>query len=195
MKLNEKIYYCRKKSGKSQETLAAELGVSRQSVSKWELGDSEPEISKLKLLAKSFGVSIDWLLSEDEPEEEQKAPESEKENAAQTSNWVDSIPGTVGKLIRRYGWIFGLRIFLSGLGVTAMGILARFMVKRMFSGVSVFPGEDIIISSGMEFTGFGNMLSHNPVYIMSGFMIGLGIVLAIAGAILAIILKKSDDRK
>ena len=40
MKLSEKIYQCRKKAGLSQEALAAQLGVSRQAVSKWELGGS-----------------------------------------------------------------------------------------------------------------------------------------------------------
>ncbi len=41
MKLNDKIYYCRKRSGLSQEELAERLGVSRQSVSKWETGVSQ----------------------------------------------------------------------------------------------------------------------------------------------------------
>ena len=40
MKLNEKIYTCRKRAGLSQEALADRLGVSRQAVSKWETGDS-----------------------------------------------------------------------------------------------------------------------------------------------------------
>lgn len=40
MKLQEKIYYCRKKSGLSQEALAEKIGVSRQAVSKWETGVS-----------------------------------------------------------------------------------------------------------------------------------------------------------
>lgn len=62
MKLSEKIYYCRKKAGKSQEALAEELGVSRQAVSKWETGEAEPEIKKLRLLAEVFGVTTDWLL-------------------------------------------------------------------------------------------------------------------------------------
>lgn len=62
MNLSEKIYYCRKKAGKSQEALAEELGVSRQAVSKWETGEAEPEIKKLRLLAEVFGVTTDWLL-------------------------------------------------------------------------------------------------------------------------------------
>ena len=68
MKLSEKIYQCRKKAGLSQEALAAQLGVSRQAVSKWELGTAEPEPAKLKLLADTFHVSVDWLLSPDEAE-------------------------------------------------------------------------------------------------------------------------------
>ena len=68
MKLPEKICYCRKKAGLSQEVLAEQLGVSRQAVSKWETGEATPEVSKLPLLAQIFHVSLDWLLSEAEPE-------------------------------------------------------------------------------------------------------------------------------
>ena len=41
MKLNEKIYACRKKAGLSQEALAERIGVSRQAISKWETGVSQ----------------------------------------------------------------------------------------------------------------------------------------------------------
>ena len=40
MKLNEKIYSCRRRAGLSQEALAERIGVSRQAISKWETGDS-----------------------------------------------------------------------------------------------------------------------------------------------------------
>ena len=43
MKLPEKILYCRKRAGLSQEALAERLGVSRQAVSKWETGEALPE--------------------------------------------------------------------------------------------------------------------------------------------------------
>ena len=65
MKLNEKIYYYRKRAKLSQEELAAQVGVSRQAVSKWELGDATPELDKLAALAKAFGVTADELLSEE----------------------------------------------------------------------------------------------------------------------------------
>lgn len=81
MKLSEKIYLCRKKCGASQEELASRLGVSRQAVSKWETGDAEPELSKLRALAETFGVSTDWLLSEsgEVPEEVALSPLTEQE--------------------------------------------------------------------------------------------------------------------
>ena len=66
MNLSEKIQLCRKRAGLSQEALAEKLNVSRQSVSKWETGAAEPELSKLRALAAAFGVTADWLLSEED---------------------------------------------------------------------------------------------------------------------------------
>ena len=65
MKLNEKILILRKKEGWSQEELAFKLDVSRQAVYKWESGDSMPEIEKIKMLAKVFNVSFDYLMDDE----------------------------------------------------------------------------------------------------------------------------------
>lgn len=62
MKFNEKIYALRRKKGWSQEELANELEVSRQSVYKWESGENVPDVEKIKKLAKIFNVSLDTLL-------------------------------------------------------------------------------------------------------------------------------------
>ena len=77
MKLHEKIYNLRKKEGLSQEALAEKLGVSRQSVSKWETGEATPEVGKLLAISKLFGVTTDYLLN-DEAEEstESEVPSS-----------------------------------------------------------------------------------------------------------------------
>ena len=64
--LSEKLYALRKKSGLSQEQLAERLGVSRQAISKWESGQSVPESEKLIAVSNYFGVSLDYLLKEDE---------------------------------------------------------------------------------------------------------------------------------
>ena len=65
--LSEKIYALRRKNGLSQEQLAEKIGVSRQSISKWEGGLSTPELDKLKALSEFFQVSIDELTKEQEP--------------------------------------------------------------------------------------------------------------------------------
>lgn len=72
MILAEKIMELRKKNGWSQEELAEQVHVSRQSVSKWESGASIPDLSKILLLSEAFGVSTDYLLRDD-IEETQKA--------------------------------------------------------------------------------------------------------------------------
>lgn len=65
MKLSEKIILLRKQKGWSQEELAAQMNVSRQSVSKWESGASVPEIDKILLLSEIFGTTTDYLLKEE----------------------------------------------------------------------------------------------------------------------------------
>lgn len=65
MKLADKIILLRKQKGWSQEELAAQMDVSRQSVSKWESGASTPDIDKIILLSQIFGTTTDYLLKED----------------------------------------------------------------------------------------------------------------------------------
>ena len=60
--LSEKIRELRRKEGLSQEELAERVEVSRQAVSKWELGSAVPTVDKLVELADFFGVSLDWLM-------------------------------------------------------------------------------------------------------------------------------------
>lgn len=203
MKLDEKIYTLRKKAGLSQEALAERLGVSRQAVSKWETGESVPELSKLVLLAKTFGVTTDWLLSEEdeEPCNEQTA------HTAPQQNWVESIPGVIGKLCRRYGWLAGIYIAVGGLGFTIFGIIAKLMLGSFndtasnmmygFDGMSSFNGDippellgDIFDSGGYSFvesttTGIDTIFT---------IIIVLGVLVMIAGAVLAVLLKKRSDK-
>ena len=73
MILADKIINLRKREGWSQEQLAEKLGVSRQSISKWESAQSVPDMNKLLTLAQIFDVSTDYLLK-DEMELEESAP-------------------------------------------------------------------------------------------------------------------------
>ena len=66
MKLGEKIFRLRTEQGFSQETFGEKLGVSRQSVSKWETDQSVPELDKIVTISELFEVTTDYLLKETE---------------------------------------------------------------------------------------------------------------------------------
>ena len=68
MKLAEKLFELRKKKGWSQEKLAEQINVSRQSISKWESGQVLPEIEKIIELSKIFQVTTDYLLLDENSE-------------------------------------------------------------------------------------------------------------------------------
>ena len=78
MILADKIVTLRKRAGWSQEELAAQLGVSRQSVSKWEGAQSVPDMQKVVQMSRLFGVTTDYLLKEElgEPEPAQSEPDA-----------------------------------------------------------------------------------------------------------------------
>lgn len=68
MSLSKKIYELRKAGKLSQEQLAEKVNVSRQSISKWESGETIPEIERIVELSKIFNVSTDYLLISSEVE-------------------------------------------------------------------------------------------------------------------------------
>ncbi len=62
---NEKLLELRKQKGWSQEELGYKINVSRQTISKWEAGQTTPELEKLKTLAQVFEISVDELIDEE----------------------------------------------------------------------------------------------------------------------------------
>ena len=196
MKLNEKIMYCRKKAGLSQLDLADLLGVSRQSVSKWETGESNPDISKITPLAKAFGVTADWLLSEEEPVEVPRDADASAEAKPEAPvskpypDWVDHLPKYLGSMIKRFGWIYGVRLAIGGAVFTAFGCIARAMFRSMIFG-SVGT-EDLFFDAA--FDSFRADTWQIPS-LFTGFIIGLGIVIMLGGIILAVILKKWGSKQ
>ncbi len=64
MKFNEKLLALRRKQGLSQEELGMELQVSRQTISKWEAGQSYPDFQRLVMLSDYFGMSLDELVKD-----------------------------------------------------------------------------------------------------------------------------------
>lgn len=65
MQLQDKLYQLRKKHNMSQLELAEALDVSRQAISKWEMGTAVPTIENMLLISKLFGVSVDYLINDE----------------------------------------------------------------------------------------------------------------------------------
>ena len=207
MTLSEKIAYCRKRAGLSQEELAERVGVSRQAVSKWELGDAAPEVGKLLVLAKVFGVTTDWLLSEEDPAPDEGPSPDESAPPPAAHTWVDSVPGAVGRLLRQYGWLFGLRMAISGGLFAAFGFLMRAVMRNPFgsSAGRVILSDPYGDLGGVVWTDeAGNLLGRtggmsvsSPASMISGFVIGLGLILLIAGIVIAVSLypKRKDPKE
>ncbi len=219
MKLNEKIYYCRKKLALSQDALAEKIGVSRQAISKWETGAALPELDKLAALARAFDVTADWLLSEEEPEGEKMPPPEEipQTNVPQKPMypaWVDDLPGFLGRTLKRYGWIYGVYLAVVGGLFTGLGAIGRYVANRMmmsanslmdsmssfggmaFGAPTYVPGLGEVFGESSEIAGYGmsTFSQSNPVSIVCGCIMGIGILMMVGGVLLAIFLKRYGER-
>lgn len=90
MKFGENLQKLRKEKGVSQEQLAEQLGVTRQSVSKWESGNSYPEMDKIVAICNLFHCDMDVLINKDITEEREKKDASSvvKEIFSGVTNYV-----------------------------------------------------------------------------------------------------------
>lgn len=95
MNLGENILKLRKSSGLSQEVLAERIGVTRQTISNWELGETSPNPEQLKLLSKTLNVSIDELLDNDV-----------KEILVEKVSNTEKLAGIIIKILKAVGIIF-----------------------------------------------------------------------------------------
>ena len=79
MNFNEKLIELRKSKGLSQDELGNALGVSRQTISKWELAQSYPDFQRLVLLSDYFGLSLDTLVKDIDVQDVRSKNLSEKQ--------------------------------------------------------------------------------------------------------------------
>lgn len=82
----EKLVRLRKEKGLSQLQLAEEINVSRQAISRWEVGLAVPSREKLRALSELYNVSVDYLLSDKAGENMKEVSEPENEAKGKTSD-------------------------------------------------------------------------------------------------------------
>lgn len=95
MNLAEKLQQLRKRNNLSQEQLADKLGISRQSISKWESGQSAPEIDKIVQLSEIFSVTTDYLLKDIKEYPENSVLSAKDKNQNSSNKRLRLIIGTI----------------------------------------------------------------------------------------------------
>lgn len=158
MNFSERLRKLRKGKGFSQEELADRLGISRQAVSKWESGQSNPDTNNLIMLSEVYGISLDFLLKENE----------EKAEVVDGTKEINRRPHYEYKSKRR---VFGIPLVHINIGVgiyTARGIIAIGNISKGLISLG-------IVSLGVLSCG---VLSLGLVSIAS---IALGILVALGG--------------
>ena len=110
MELGKQIYELRKKANLSQEQLAEKVDVSRQTISKWELGETAPDIKQAQVLSQVFGVSLDELTGNDT-----------KEVIYEKVSNTEKLAGLIIKIIKIWGIIILACLIIAVIGIILFG--------------------------------------------------------------------------
>lgn len=145
MTIGQRVGQKRKELGLSQEALGEQLGVSRQSIYKWESDSALPEIDKLIALSRLFGVSVGWLLGVEEPPQDDGA---DAEPAPETGELTEAQLRMVEEIVARYTaalpkakrrrWPFVLA-----------GVVLFFAIFNLFSELNALRSQQGSISSSI----------------------------------------------
>lgn len=145
MTIGQRVGQKRKELGLSQEALGEQLGVSRQSIYKWESDSALPEIDKLIALSRLFGVSVGWLLGVEEPPQDNGADaESDPEADELTETQLKMVEEIVARYTaalpkaKRRRWPFVLA-----------GIVLFFAIFNLFSELNALRNQQGSISSSI----------------------------------------------
>lgn len=159
MKFGDKLVGLRKKNGLSQEELAEKLGVSRQSVSKWESNNAYPETDKIVQICNLFDCSMDDLIN-DQITDLKEIERKEKNNLAKS---MDSFLDFITKTIN----MFSDMTFGSGLKcVLKMGLLALLL---FFLGLFVVGVTSSLIGNLFSFLKHADLIEliiHNVLNVV-----------------------------
>lgn len=159
MNISDRIQHLRKTNGISQEKLADEIGVSRQTISKWESEQSFPDIEKIMLMSEYFDVTTDYLIKGIEPASGKKNSANEKPNAM-----IFATAGTafnfIGIVVSSMVWYeeqtaaataIGLILIIMGCMIYSVGLsvsnpASKPDAKKKFLLINVWPVSFIILS-------------------------------------------------
>lgn len=135
MTFQERLLQLRKQKGFSQETLAERMGVSRQAISKWESGLSNPDINNLVFLSEIFEVSLDELIKGEAPQASEKEETIKIVEVPCSQHHIGGIP-----LVHiNVGWRGGrFKTHFKAKGIIAVGNIATGFISIGLISVGLF---------------------------------------------------------
>ena len=173
IKLADRLVELRKEHKLSQEALAEKLGLSRQSISKWERAEASPDTDNLIALAEVYGISLDQLLGNNEPEKEpQPQPEAPKKQLS-----AKQIKGKQNLKKAPLLFLGAIALYAGGgiiLGVfwwALMWILFPIVLGYTMSALSMYFDDRKFLS--ILFSAIAATLFAVSLYIASGVAFGL----------------------
>lgn len=134
MNLGNHLFHARKKCGLSQETVAEKLGVSRQTISKWETNETLPDICQSKRLAVLYHLSLDELIDFDmDVKEVEEAIERTSEAVEEKIDWTKAW-GKRFPILLQYQKEVDTGRYMDGLGV----MLDELKAEQSYSELDAF---------------------------------------------------------
>lgn len=135
MKFNEKLVMLRKQHNLSQEQVAEKLKVARQTISKWELGETTPEMDKLIMMSEIYNITLDELMKEEN--------EGKVVNDPNNTN-SQKLAGMTIKILKGIG-IFLLISVILYIAFIVIGLIAFNRMKTdIDSKITVIQTEEIV---------------------------------------------------
>lgn len=146
MTFGEKMQELRRKAGMSQDTLAEQLDVSRQAVSKWERDETMPETEKVVRIAQLFHVSLDELLLDREPQKEPEPQPQPQYRPVYRHDYVNQF--------RRHGYKLGYILIVIGALICAFSLIMR-LVWPAFGNSFLGSADDFMPDISISDVPFG----------------------------------------
>ena len=185
MRLNEelgqRIQQLRKAKGFSQEELADRVGVSRQAVSKWESGQTAPDLERLLAVSGQLDTTTDYLLTGQHPALRQQGPDAAVFSVVATGSIVAGLLVAVMLWYEKQSAIataIGLLVMVMGCVIHAIGMTvgepaSRLRARRRFWAVNLWllPFIPLSLVYNTLLSGFSSAPYPIPVYPLAGYVL------------------------
>ena len=174
IKLADRLVELRKEHKLSQEALAEKLGLSRQSISKWERAEASPDTDNLIALAEVYGITLDELLGNNEPKERKQETQPQSENKEKSAKQIKGKQNLKKSPLLFLGAIaiyVGGGIILGAFWWSLMWILFPLVLGYTFSALSMCFEDRKLLS--IIFSTIAAIFLAVSLYIVLGIAFGL----------------------